>query len=59
MVWVLVVTALALRGSAAAPPRVERLTDCNKISCTNNLQCNVPVCGDAGFCASNHHCIPL
>lgn len=54
----LAVAALALLASAATQPRAEALTMCTKISCTNNLQCNVPACGDAGFCNSTHHCIP-
>ena len=59
LIGALVVTALALLASVAAPPRVEALTQCNQISCTSSSSCNVPACGNAGFCASNHHCLPL
>lgn len=55
----LVVTALALLTSAVAPPRAEAVTMCNMIFCTNSTPCNVPACGDAGFCSNNHHCLPL
>jgi hypothetical protein len=54
----LIVTALALLASAATPPRAEALILCNQIFCNNSSVCNVPACGDVGFC-SNHHCVPL
>ena len=54
----LVVTALTLLTSAVAPPRAEAVTMCNQIYCTSSAPCNVPACGDVGYC-SNHHCLPL
>jgi hypothetical protein len=57
LVGSLVVTTLALLTSAA-PPRVEAATLCSQIFCNNSVPCNVPACGDVGFC-SNHHCVPL
>ena len=55
----LVVTALALVSSAVAPPRAEAALLCSQISCTNSIPCNVPACGNVGFCGVNHHCVPL
>jgi hypothetical protein len=56
LVGTLVVTALAL--FASATPRAEAQTRCNQIFCTSSAPCNVPACGDVGYC-SNHHCVPL
>jgi hypothetical protein len=54
----LAVTALALLASTAAPQRAEAALRCGDIFCNNSSPCNVPACGDVGFC-SNHHCVPL
>ncbi len=56
LVGALALTALALLTSAAPHP-AEATTLCGQIYCTNSLPCDVPACGDVGFC-SNHHCVP-